>query len=66
MIAALCNLNKDDFESNMKMNRLFQLLSIEKGAFIFLEIRTYFSRLISLEQHTIVTSYDPDLTISGA
>ena len=71
MIAALCKLNKDDFESNIIINRLFQLLYIEKGnnshgAFIFCEIKTYFSRLISLGPYTIVTSYDPDPTIPGA
>ena len=70
MIAALCKLNKDDFESRIIMNRLFHLVYIEKGnnihgAFIFGEIRTYFSRLISLGPYTIVTSYDPDPTIPG-
>ena len=29
MIAALCMLNKDDFESNIIMNRLIHLLYIE-------------------------------------
>ena len=71
MIAALCKLNKDDFESKIIIKRLFHLLYIEKGnnshgAFIFCEIRTYFSRLISLGPYTIVTSYDPDPTIPGA
>ena len=70
MIAALCKLNKDDFESNIIINRLFQLLYKEKGnnshgAFCC-EIKTYFSRLISLEPYTIVSSYDPDPTIPGA
>ena len=36
------------------------------GSIFFCKIKIYFSRLISLEPHWIVISYDPDPTIPGA
>ena len=35
------------------------------GACIIPKVRIYFSRLVSLEPHSIIISYDPDLTIPG-
>ena len=65
MIGALCNLNKNDFESKFIMNRLINLLYIEiynisHGVYIVCEIRTYFPRLISLGLYTIVITYNPE------
>ena len=68
MIVALCKLNKDDFESNIILSRLIQLLYIEiyiDSHGVSCEIRTYFLRLISLGAHTIFLSYNPEPTIPG-
>ena len=48
MIAALCKLNKDDFESKIIMNRLFHLLNIQKimitamGPIFFVKLKYIF------------------------
>ena len=70
MIAALCKLNKDDFDSNIIINRLINLLYIEihmntHVVYIFF-VKLYFSRLIFLGPHIIVISYNPEPTIPGA
>ena len=36
------------------------------GAYIICKFRIHFSRLVSLEPHSILISYDPDPTIPGA
>ena len=71
IIAELSQLNKDDLESNIIMNRLIHLRYIKiqingNGVYIFCQIRIYFSWLISLGPHTIVTAYNPESTIPGA
>ena len=47
MIAAICKLNKDDFESIIMMDRLFHLFYIEihnygHGAYIFVKLEYIF------------------------
>ena len=58
---------KQDYNNNtIPFTIYIEIYTNGYGACIIPKVRKYFSRLVSLEPHSIVISYDPDLTIPGA